>query len=130
MENEAHIGTKPSTPPSYSRFVSIWSDSFSNLRIAGVGSEFCDTCASIRNAFSCNSDEIALQNKQSALAKHKSDARSEREYMRKYQIEAKNSAGTVLHVIIDFAEKVLLPSLLEQPDQLHFVSGLEKTYSV
>ncbi len=32
--------------------------------------------------------------------------------------------GLVVHFVMDFAEKLILPSRIQQPGQLHFITGL------
>ena len=37
----------------------------------------------------------------------------------------KSNCNEIRHFIFDFAEKVLLPNILNQPGQLHFITGLK-----
>ena len=37
----------------------------------------------------------------------------------------KSNFNEIRHFIFDFAEKVLLPKILNQPGQLHFITGLK-----
>lgn len=58
--------------------------------------------------------------------KHVKEAQSEFSNYKKIMEEAKKSnCNEIAHFIFDFAEKVLLPKILNQPEQLHFITGLK-----
>jgi len=60
------------------------------------------------------------------LQKHKHEAVAEFEFYKTCGNEAKEVPDNgAVHLTFDFAEKVLLPSLLRKPGQLHFVTGLK-----
>lgn len=60
------------------------------------------------------------------LENHFKKARAETEYLNQNSSRSKSDSAELVHVIIDFAEKMLLHSLLTPPGQLHFITGLKK----
>ena len=58
------------------------------------------------------------------LKLHRERAAAEFRYYKDMMLKAANSV-TESYVVFDFAEKVLLPHLVRQPGQLHFVTGLK-----
>lgn len=114
-----------SIPTEYSNFVSIWNKHCKWIKIANPGTDFCDACTRMRNAKEFCEDDFAKQKLQETIDNHLNYAKSEIDYLRQKRIESKTPSSKVVHVIIDFAEKVLIPSLVNQPGQLHFITGLK-----
>lgn len=115
----------PETPVRYPHFVSIWKDECPFIKISRPGSDFCDTCPTLKNAIASNSDDIAREDLRQTLEKHLKDARTETDFLKIHRSKSKMQSAEYVHVIVDFAEKVLLPSLLRQTGQLHFITGLK-----
>lgn len=118
-------GYDPEEPLNYKSFCKVWHTNFPTLKIMKIGSDFCDTCTKLKNQIEHSTSDLkdALSN---ALNIHRKIAKEEFLNYRKVQnsIRDRPSDGTI-HIIIDFAEKVLLPHMLKQPGQLHFITGLK-----
>jgi len=119
-------GQVPETPLGRTSFGRVWKIHFPFLKIMNKGSDFCDTCIKYRNlieTFPIGTDRSDVE---SLLMSHRNHAENEFKFYRSMYDNCKeNSSGPTVHVVIDFAEKALLPSLERQPGQLHFVSGLK-----
>ncbi len=59
----------------------------------------------------------------SSLQDHAQDWRAEFGHYKNTQANSKK--GHFIRFVFDFAEKVLLPKLMKQPGQLHFITGLK-----
>lgn len=113
-------------PLAMTTFIDIWNADMSHLRIAHSGSDYCDTCVTLRNIMKRTGDSSSDVHRvtKEALEKHVSEATTEFLLYRRFQDMARGSS-THRHFVFDFAEKVLLPRLLKQPGQLHFTTGLK-----
>lgn len=120
-------GTKPTKPVSYSLFVRYWFQDMKYLRIASTGSDFCDTCISLRDTISSLGIDNPVADAASlALSKHLNEARGEFQcYKALFSSARDGRKSPFMHFVFDYAEKVLLPRLQKQPGQLHFVTGLK-----
>ena len=118
---------KPTAPIHYNLFSRYWDADMPTLRIATLGSDFCDTCTTLKNTLSnLRKAYVRYKTTKDALMDHLEEAKTEFLYYRKFQKECKeNLVGEVYHLVFDFAEKVLLPKLVKQPGQLHFITGLK-----
>lgn len=98
----------------------------SHVRIAHSGSDYYDTCVTLRNVLRRTGDTSSEIHKVTteALQRHVSEAKTEFLLYREFQNRGRGST-THRHFVFDFAEKVLLPRLLKQPGQLHFTTGLK-----
>lgn len=115
----------PSKPVDFCRFVRFWNSRCSHISISSPGTDYCDNCTTLKNSLSNSTDDSTRNTLQESLEKHVADALSERRYLKDVRSLAISGQNKVLHLIMDFAEKVLLPSLVRQPGQLHFVTGLK-----
>lgn len=60
------------------------------------------------------------------LDRHRQEARSEFEFYKTCQTEAfSTESSSKIHLVFDFAKKVLLLRLQKQPGQLHVITGLK-----
>lgn len=125
FESPDSFGSLPKSCLGYSDFVKIWNSFTPWIKIARPGTDFCDTCTKIKNALEFCTDDVMRNGLTTTLESHIHNAQSELEYMKQLRIQSKQEASQTLHLIMDFAEKVLLPSLVKQPGQLHFVTGLK-----
>lgn len=57
-------------------------------------------------------DDMTRDSMQKALETHLESAKSELDYKQRCRQKSKESNSNTLHLIIDFSEKVLLPSLV------------------
>lgn len=91
-----------------------------------MGSDFCDTCTFFRDALESPLDDENRSRAHQTLQQYREDAAAEFAlYKLTMQTVVDDSINDAIHLIYDFAEKVLLPHLLRQPGQLHFVTGLK-----
>lgn len=115
----------PESPLKLTQFKQSWLIHFPELVVAHRGSDFCDTCIRQQNLIR----ELSGQEKSAAeeeLDIHRKHSNAEYNYynrIRGRQLSRPRN-GTV-HMVFDFAEKVLLPSMERQPGSLHFVTGLK-----
>lgn len=96
------------------------------LRIPSSGSDFCDTCTTLKNTMASipQTDPQYISSKQFRDV-HRAHARDEFQHYKQYQRQASEEHGTcTLHLLFDFVEKVLLPKLQRQPSQPYFITGL------
>ena len=124
IETKGGSGQRPIGPLSKDSFSKVWSAQYLTLRILKSGSDFCDTSTQLKNMADTITDvgsKTALFN---ASSKHRQEAFNEFKYYRDMQYSAKTDQSCI-HLVFDFAEKVLLPSMLRQPGQLYFITGLK-----
>lgn len=126
-EDVGAIAKKPESPISFNLFRRYWRSDSGTLRIAKQGSDYCDLCTALKDDIKNLPilDERHLK-AQIDLENHRAVAQQEFNVYRQCQKDsANNPNGNVRHLVFDFAEKVLLPRLRNQPGQLHFVTGLK-----
>lgn len=97
------------------------------MAVAKAGSEFCDTCTTVRNDIQCLDpmDERYSYLSQ-CLDTHRDNAERKHDHYRLWitsNFDVKDVSAQ--HLVFDFAEKVLLPHLLRQSGQLYFIAGLK-----
>ncbi|EDQ85346.1 uncharacterized protein MONBRDRAFT_11901 [Monosiga brevicollis MX1] len=111
---------QPSDAPlSRAAFLRVWQAHLPTLRIRKSGSDFCDECGRLKALLS-QSPSIA-----ETLAAHRARALVERTIYQQTRRQAEASGAPILHLTFDFAEKVLLPRVLDQPGKMYFASGLK-----
>lgn len=117
----------PESPISYNLFIRYWDEDFSLLRIGKSGSDFCDQCTLLKNELKKYSlTDIRRNALKEKYDRHINEAQKEFLNYKSVMEEAKKSDHTILrHFVFDFTEKVLLPKILNQPGQLHFITGLK-----
>ena len=104
-----------------------WADDFPTLRIETSGSDFCDLCTSLKSDIGSISKfddryDLFIQ----LLKEHRAEAKKEfLNYKLLQQKCQEDTNGKMRHYDFDFAEKVLLSRLCNQPGQFHFVTGLK-----
>lgn len=76
----------------------------------------------MKNSIEDSEDDLTRSDLNKTFENHLKNARTENEYLNRNRSKSKSDSAEFAHVIMDFAEKVLLPSLLEQPGQLHFIT--------
>lgn len=117
--------TVPQNGLSYTLFIRMWVEMFPRMLIAKSGSDFCDLCVKTKNDLKgLWSTDQRYQALYEMLTKHRNDAKVAHAYYKRCQDEAEDNSR-IIHMVFDFAEKVLLPRLLKQPGQLHFVTSLK-----
>lgn len=115
-----------SCPLTLDSFRKVWRQSCDMIRIMKPGSDYCDKCTQISNLLQTDIDDDTRGLLDASLRTHKNEAAAEFKVYTDNQAEARdNPTSGRLHCVFDFAEKVLLPHLLRQPGQLHFVTGLK-----
>ena len=110
----------PTEPPNYPRFCNIWNKICPYIKISPTGSDLNDTCTRLQNDTNCPAKNSEVFENEKALRDHEETTMIEKIF---YLDRRKDS--DYLHFIMDFAEKVLLPSFMNQPGKLHFLSGLK-----
>lgn len=115
----------PEAPLSKDQFCRVWAAQFPTLRIHKLGSDFCDSCTKMLNMFNTLTDPTAKTAIWQARNVHRAEALVEFQLYRQLQKDLNGVVDGTLHLTFDFAEKVLLPCLLRQPGQLHFVTGIK-----
>lgn len=111
----------PLTKPS---FCFVWDNYAGMLLIMKIGSDFCDICKTLRNNGSTTTDLTARQAVLESRGRHRREARREFQDYKTMQRNAKE-APSKLHLVFDFAEKVLLPHFHPHLGQFHLVTGLK-----
>jgi len=116
----------PTEPLTQNGFVKVWRAQAPTLRILKSGSDFCDTCTQLSGLVLGAIDDDFRESLSQVRLKHREEARQEFQFYKSLQQHTHlyPNEGT-LHLTFDFAEKILLPHLLRQPGQLHFVTGLK-----
>lgn len=125
IENGRGNAQMPEAPLSKDQFCRVWSAKVPTLRIHKLGSDFCDTCTKLINTYNNMTDPTTRAAIWQARVQHRGEALSEFRLYRQLQTDLKGIIGGPLHLTFDFAEKVLLPCLVRQPGQLHFVTGIK-----
>eukprot|EP00171_Calliarthron_tuberculosum_P005258 IDg5258t1 len=124
-ENDTGTKEKPTAPLSYFAFLKVWRTHLPVLRISAGGTDYCDTCTKLKHALKIvqiSQTQLELSNR---LSLHREEANTVFSFYKRMQREATElPTGAKLHLVFDFAEKVLLPSMKEQPGNLHFITGL------
>lgn len=93
------------------------------MRISGT--DYCDKCTKIKHALKIIQDPQSRLEMQNELQTHRDEADVEFLFYKEMKnLGSEFREGPTLHLIFEFAEKVLLPSLIEQPGILHFFAGL------
>ena len=118
---------RPVAPVHFNLFIRYWAVDMPTLHIASLGSDFCDTCTTLKNSLeSLEESDIRYDTTREVLQRHLHDSKSEFHTYKACQNECNSArSGNVNHFVFDFAEKVLLPKLEKQPGQLHFITGLK-----
>ncbi|PXF45203.1 hypothetical protein BWQ96_05033 [Gracilariopsis chorda] len=117
---------KPDAPLSKSGFLKVWGSYYPTLRILKSGSDFCDQCTTFSNSARTTTNMDLRETLLAARRQHRVEALAQFTVYRTIQTTAENAPATnPIHLIFDFAEKILLPHLLRQPGQLHFVTSLQ-----
>lgn len=74
----------------------------------------------------CEDNDSFKHGLSNALSEDKKEVHAEFEnYRTMYKSACNTEDSKYIHIIFDFAEKVLLPHLLKKPGQLHFITGLK-----
>ena len=90
------------------------------------GSDFCDTCTAYMNGIETAPNEDVKTSIAGCYKNHRIEAANEFKMYKQLMAKAEsNTEGESVHIIFDFAEKVLLPYLIIQPGQLHFTTSLK-----
>eukprot|EP00171_Calliarthron_tuberculosum_P002461 IDg2461t1 len=114
-----------SKPLVYKSFCRVWREKYRCLQISAGRTDLCDTCVSLRRYICTLSGDAKVQ-KEAELEQHRCNARVEYSYYQKIRESTLlQPSGQTVHLVMDFAEKVLLPSMMDQPGNLHFVTGLK-----
>ena len=113
-------------PLSKDGFCRIWRRKCPYIRIMKAGSDFFATCTHIQNFLSVCEDEKLCADLRNDLQEHRREAHVEFQHYKKLMNEEMQCCfqGS-LHLIFDFAQKVLLPSPLRKAGQLFYIAGLK-----
>ena len=96
------------------------------IRIFKKESDFCDTCTEFNNLLETFDNEEMITCIQTARNIHREIAKIEfKRYQDILQEASSGNSISYVHFVFDFAEKVLLPYLIQQPGLLHFITGLK-----
>lgn len=119
--------TSADEPLSLIAFSKLWYDKRNYMKIMKAGTDYCDTCVELTNLIRTIQDDQTKSDTKLSLLKHKDAAQYEFNYYvnLKKEAECNSNSDKSLHLIFDYAEKVLLPRLKKQPGQLHFVTSLK-----
>ena len=116
----------PNSAVSNDHFGRIWKDKVSWLKIVSKGSDFCDTCTYYRSSIDTALNPQVKHELINSLKIHRDLALQEFKHYKNLMTNAENDEeSNRIHIIFDFAEKVLLPYLQKQPGQLHFTTSLK-----
>ena len=116
----------PTEPLMKNSLAKVWRSDAPTLRILKNGSDFCDTCTRLSDIVQDAADYDIRESLSQVRNKHRKEAAEEFGFYRTLHRHTQQCPyeGTV-HLTFDFAEKILLPHLLQQPGQLHFDTGLK-----
>eukprot|EP00171_Calliarthron_tuberculosum_P001573 IDg1573t1 len=114
----------------YRRFVYIWNWDNPTLRIASSGSDYCDFCTRCKSRIAkyaqrkCFAAELQASKKE--LEDHRAIAQAQFDrYKKIWQVCSSAECPTLFHYVVDYAEKIKIPTYVKQPAQLHFVTPLK-----
>lgn len=117
--------TLPQKPITLDAFLKTWRTSVKWIKILKSGSDFCDTCTFYKNSFA-HVDDVTKQELKKRYLAHRNEAAGEFKFYKSImECSEKEPEGEAVHLIFDFAEKVLIPRLQDQPGQLHFTTSLK-----
>lgn len=107
-------------------FFKVWKAYLPTLRIINSGIDFFETCTTLKNCPLTLPDRTTRTSVLSARQKNLDEAALEFIYYRDLQKESeRDPGGDMIHLVFDFAEMVLLPHLVRQPGQLHFIASVQ-----
>lgn len=119
------IQVEPTNLMTEKSFGKIWREKYPCLRLSKGKTDYCNTCAYLNYEISTLSGPSKLE-KQRQLADHRRVADAERNIYNSFKSSCiQESSSDTIHLVMDFAEKVLLPSMQDQPGSLHYVTGLK-----
>lgn len=100
----------------------MWANKCSHIKVSKKGNEFCNYCTSEQDEIPRLEDEWVKLSRTATLKWHQDIAKAEFYRYRQCQKAAIESTDFI-HLVFDFAEKILLLFLLHQPGQLNFKTG-------
>lgn len=113
-------------PLLYPSFLKTCRNQYPMLRLEGHGSDFCETCTKLRNVIMTIPAGLARDELVLTRRKHHPKAVNEFSVCSTLCRDVgANTAGNMVHLTLYFAENVLLPHLVQQSSQLHFMTGLK-----
>ena len=119
-------GKPPPQPLFKPSFKKVWRERVPYLRFCRKGSDFCDTCTHLSHSIQTATCAETMNCLKLTQEVHRGHAASEfLKYKTMMFMAGEMNTPPTIHLVFDFAEKILLPHLLRQPGQLHFVTGLK-----
>lgn len=125
MERAVTDVIRPFNPLTTRALYKVWNQYAPTLRIMKTGRDFCDTCTSLGNFIPTARDSTTQHCLRDVRLKQREEAFTEFKNYCALPCEAKDNPSGAIHLVFDFAGKVLLFHLLRQPGQLHFITGLK-----
>ncbi len=131
--NELQVGAtadcpsdiRPSKELVYKSFTRVWRMQNSCLKFSNGGTDYCDTFVALSRYIRTLSGD-AKQISEMELREHRRLADLEyKNYQSTRESVISGSECDTIHLVMDFAEKVHLPSVLDQPGNLHFTTGIK-----
>ena len=101
-------------PLAFSSFLKVWHTKLPHVKVRTPGTDICDTCT-----------QLLLLGDQVSLDGHRKVAQAERDVYHTRVELSRLHPQNLLHLTIDFAQKLLLPLFKDQPGQLYYLTGLK-----
>ena len=127
LQEEGTRGRLPSNKPLHRKsFEQLWRQHFPHIRIAKPMTDLCDTCVTLKKQIAvCEDEGRNCDEVRASYIAHTERAVSERTLYKDCRTKAINDEANFLHLTFDFAEKVHLPRLQNQPGQIYYTTGLK-----
>lgn len=88
-DNAGTTSQMSDNPINYCHFIALCNNHCSSIKMERKGSDFCDTCTTLKNTKLSNSDYVALSQISTDIEKHLSETKSETNYLKPYRVIAK-----------------------------------------
>lgn len=124
---ELFDGQQSTIPIPFSSFTRSRKKGRRMLKVIKGCSELFDLCKKLKhNIYLLNESNGRHRFLLDLLSKHREDGKKEHAHYKNFLEHFKvKHIGGVQHVIFEFAEIILLPRLVKQPEQLYFITGLK-----
>lgn len=115
----------PTPPLLQNRFVNVWRSHAPTLCILKSASDFCDKCTKLSRLVSSATNATIRESLLHVCSRQKKLVKNFASINPFKGISTFFSNQGNVHWTFEFAENILLPRLLREPGQLHFVTGLK-----